>query len=460
MDYIKQKTRSLIISLLIVCIIVVIAACIVYQKKSDKQGMPSVAQIHITSNYMNEYELQWGDGYVDAAIHVEAEGDEDVEGTGRIKLRGNSTLEADKLSYAFKFNDNVDLLGMGKGKKWVLLANAYDPTLMRNYIALETARKLRLNYTSGCRFADLWINDIYEGNYLVTEPIQDGSDRVDIHPAAGDFLVEYERSRKDEEETSYIVTDAGYRYLIHDPKNPGESQAEYVLDVMNHVEEVISEVQGADVSQSEISLEKKNEDTHEERTISDIQKTDTLTGKLSTVIDIDSFVDYCVFAEFMKSVDMGFSSEFYYYKNGILYAGPVWDYDLSAGNVNSSYYTHYSNLASTGDSAEGFWIDEQGKLLKELMECPGFEQMVWDRYRSEEVQEILTDIYEEGGLIDEIVKAYADSFDNNYSVGVWEEGKQYFAYAGTPLSTFEENVDYLKQWYKRRNEWMLDSTLK
>ena len=431
MDYIKQKTRSLIISLLIVCIIVVIAACIVYQKKSDKQGMPSVAQIHITSNYMNEYELQWGDGYVDAAIHVEAEGDEDVEGTGRIKLRGNSTLEADKLSYAFKFNDNVDLLGMGKGKKWVLLANAYDPTLMRNYIALETARKLRLNYTSGCRFADLWINDIYEGNYLVTEPIQDGSDRVDIHPAAGDFLVEYERSRKDEEETSYIVTDAGYRYLIHDPKNPGESQAEYVLGVMNHVEEVISDVQKSNNGDNAIS-------------------------KLSEVIDIDSFVDYCVFAEFMKSVDMGFSSEYFYYKDGLLYAGPVWDYDLSAGNVNSSYYTHYSNLATTGDSAEGFWIDEQGKLLKELMDCSGFEQMVWDRYRSEEVQKILTGIYEEGGLIDETVKAYAESFDNNYSDGVWEEGKQYFAYAGTPLSTFEENVDYLKQWYERRNDWLLE----
>ena len=431
-SYIKQKTRSLIIGLLIICIIVVIAVCIVYQKKNGKQGMPSVAQIHITSDFMKEYELQWGDGYVDAAIRIEADGQDMIEDKGRIKLRGNSTLEAEKLSYAFKFNENVDLLGMGKGKKWVLLANAYDPTLMRNYIALETARKLRLNYTSGCRFADLWINDIYEGNYLVTEPIQDGSDRVDIHPAAGDFLEEYERSRKDEEETSYIVTDAGYRYLIHDPKNPGEGQAEYVLDVMNHVEEVISDVQKSNNGDNAIS-------------------------KLSEVIDIDSFVDYCVFAEFMKSVDMGFSSEYFYYKGGLLYAGPVWDYDLSAGNVNSSYYTHYSNLATTGDSAEGFWIDEQGKLLKELMDCSGFEQMVWDRYRSEEVQKILTGIYEEGGFIDETVKAYAESFDNNYSDGVWEEGKQYFAYAGTPLPTFEENVDYLKQWYKRRNEWLLEN---
>ena len=439
MDYIKQRIRSLIIGLLIICIIGLIAVCIIHQKKNAGQGMPPVAQIHITSDFMKEYELQWGDGYVDAAIRIEADGQDMIEDKGRIKLRGNSTLEAEKLSYAFKFNENVDLLEMGKGKKWVLLANAYDPTLVRNYIALETARKLRLNYTSECRYVELWINDILMGNYLMTESIQDGGDRVDIHTTAGDFLVEYEKSRVDEEQTSYIVTDDGYRYLIHDPKHANESQAGYVLDVMNHVENIIRDVSNKNTD----VLEKGKSDTD-------------AISRLSSVIEIDSFVDYCVFAEFMKSVDMGFSSEYFYYKDGLLYAGPVWDYDLSAGNVNSSYYTHYSNLATSGDSAEGFWIDEQGKLLKELMECPEFEKMVWERYRSEEVQKILTGIYEEGGLIDDTVKAYAESFDNNYSDGVWEEGKQYFAYAGTPLSTFEENVDYLKQWYERRNDWLLE----
>ena len=343
-----------------------------------------------------------------------------------------------------------------------MLANAYDPTLLRNYAALSVAGKLRLDYTSECRFADVWINDIYQGNYLITEPVQDGADRVDIHPGAGDFLVEYERTREDEDKTSYIITDNGYRYLIHDPKHANESQAEYVLSVMNHVEEVIVETQvGSD--NASVSNEEKDIDDNMGFNVmkasSDKESSATQDSieKLSEVIDIDSFVDYCVFAEFMKSVDMGFSSEYYYYKDGLLYAGPVWDYDLSAGNVNSSYYTHYSNLATTGDSAEGFWIDEQGKLLKCLMECREFRKLVWDRYGSEDVQKIFAGIYDEGGLIDETVKAYGASFDNNYGEGLWEEGKQYFAYAGTPLPAFEENVEYLKQWYKRRNEWLLDN---
>lgn len=458
----KTVINNCVIVFLILCIVGIITYTIIHQKKNDKnngkQVMPSVAQIHITSDFMKEYELQWGDGYVDAFIRIEAEDHEMIEDKGKIKLRGNSTLEAEKLSYAFKFDENVDVLGMGKGKKWVFLANAYDPTLMRNYIAFETARKLRLNYTSECRFANLWINDTYVGNYLVTEPVQDGEERVDIHPAAGDFLVEYEKSRMDEDETSYIVTDDGYRYLIHDPKHASKEQAEYVLDVMKHVEEVISDVQNIDTYKPVSFTEDKNEDSNEDETLSDDLKTDNgdnAISKLSEVIDMDSFVDYCVFAEFMKSVDMGFSSEYYYYKDGLLYAGPVWDYDMSAGNVNSSYYTHYSNLATSGDSAEGLWINEQGKLLKELMDCPEFEKLVWERYMDDEVQEIIENIYSEGGLIDDAVSCYVDSFEQNYSQAGWEEGKQYFAYAGTPLSTYEENIDYLKKWFERRNEWLI-----
>ena len=30
------------------------------------------------------------------------------------------------------------------------------------------------------------------------------------------------------------------------------------------------------------------------------------------------------------------SSVFFYYKDGKLYAGPAWDYDLSAGNINDT----------------------------------------------------------------------------------------------------------------------------
>ena len=127
MDSLKEKMRNRIIGLLILLIAGIIAVTIIFQKKNEISGineMHPVAQIHISSDFMKEYELLWGDGYVDAFVRIE-DGEYDViEMAAGIKVRGNSTLEADKLSYAFKFDDNVDVLGMGKGKKWVLLANA------------------------------------------------------------------------------------------------------------------------------------------------------------------------------------------------------------------------------------------------------------------------------------------------------------------------------------------------
>ena len=54
-----------------------------------------------------------------------------------IRGRGNSTWTFDKKPYAMKFEESVNLFGMGKNKHWVLLANRLDTTLMRNKHTLQ-----------------------------------------------------------------------------------------------------------------------------------------------------------------------------------------------------------------------------------------------------------------------------------------------------------------------------------
>ena len=49
-----------------------------------------------------------------------------------IRGRGNSTWGAEKNPFKFKLEKSTDLLGMGKNKHWVLLANHYDLSLLRN----------------------------------------------------------------------------------------------------------------------------------------------------------------------------------------------------------------------------------------------------------------------------------------------------------------------------------------
>lgn len=115
-----------------------------------------------------------------------------------IKVRGNTTALywVDKKSFTFKFSKKKDVLGMGKGKKWAIVANTFDPTLLRNYLAFETANELEIPYTSNHKFVELWLDGSFRGNYVLFEPVQQGEDRVDIDIKSNngmkDFLVEYE----------------------------------------------------------------------------------------------------------------------------------------------------------------------------------------------------------------------------------------------------------------------------
>jgi hypothetical protein len=69
---------------------------------------------------------------------------------------------------------------MGSDKEWALLANYFDPTYMRNYYAYMLANALGLEYTCDCKFVEVYINNEYNGLYLLTETVKTSKERVDI----------------------------------------------------------------------------------------------------------------------------------------------------------------------------------------------------------------------------------------------------------------------------------------
>ena len=103
----------------------------------------------------------------------------------QIKIRGNSTAQGAKKPYNIKFDKKQDLFGFGKAKKWTLLADCYDPTLMRNEMALDLAEKLGLSSTPQHKKVEVWIDGKYNGLYLLTEKIEDDPSRVDIDTSKG-----------------------------------------------------------------------------------------------------------------------------------------------------------------------------------------------------------------------------------------------------------------------------------
>ena len=168
-------------------------------KYTNYQGS-NLPQVHITvtSDVCTGLELTKDVGYVSATIEIIDPNNESnhlIDAGSQIKVRGNSTAGGEKRPYNFKLSSKQNVLEMGKGKKWCLLANMFDKSLMRNKLAFGLAQAVGLAYTPDFRMVDVWMDGVYVGNYMLTEPVEVNSTRVDINIDTGDYLFERERER-------------------------------------------------------------------------------------------------------------------------------------------------------------------------------------------------------------------------------------------------------------------------
>jgi hypothetical protein len=105
----------------------------------------------------------------------------------KIKGRGNYTWVWDKKPYAFKFDSKGEVLGMPAHKRWILLSNWRDRTLLRNDATFWLSRQFGLPYTVRGEYVELEINGEYRGNYYLCEQIKIDKNRVNITAFDDDF---------------------------------------------------------------------------------------------------------------------------------------------------------------------------------------------------------------------------------------------------------------------------------
>lgn len=97
-----------------------------------------------------------------------------------IKGRGSSTFTRDKKPYKIKLESKTDLLGMGKNKNWVLLANDIDHTLIRNKLTYDFADTIGLKYSMQSNNVAMVFNGTYDGVYQLCEHVRIDSSGIDI----------------------------------------------------------------------------------------------------------------------------------------------------------------------------------------------------------------------------------------------------------------------------------------
>ena len=420
-----KRTLSLILAVLILVSVFGVPAAYaedtdpsqlapVAASEQDEPENPDTPRVEIVTNDNVGLKLKKADGYVGATVTVTDTNGEQVGGEAQVKIRGNSTSALNKKSYTFKFTKKVDVLGMGKAKKWAVVANMFDPTLLRNQIAFDIADNFGLEYTSRHRIVEVWMDDSFRGCYLLAEPIQEGKTRVDIDIESNggkkDFLIEREYNHIDAGKV-YFKTN-GIRFVCGDPEEPDDEQLAYIQSTMDG--------------------------------IIDILKNGT-RAEIEAAIDVPSFAKYYLLNEFVKDVDFDYSSVFFYYKDGRLYAGPAWDYDLSMGNEDPEN----SANAAAANRTDGIFCNNM-HLYKWLCTRDWFFDAVYRVYA--ENSAYLDAVGAEGGMIDTLYSTYQAPIDRNFTVARWGFTNYYLN--RKPDNNYPDNLTYLKTWCSERAAWL------
>lgn len=434
----------------------------------------------------------------------------EASNSGTINVRGNSTSLADKKAYNLKFDSSINPFGMGSAKKWSLLANIFDKTLIRNYMGLDFQRYLESTqtpfannvskaFTSNCKNVDLYVDGKYLGTYLLTESVEVGADRVNIDTSYYDKTTDDVKA----DSTPTTVTINGTEYKLYDALLELANDSRLDTDAYYFKTSVLGQKFGlndpvcsTDIAGNKLnpSLKENSADAVKPQFVNDIRSylegfenvinstsyetSDAQFKDMEKFIDVDSFVDFYITSEYFMTKDIGFSSTRFYIKDGKLYAGPLWDLDLSSGNIDDH------------KNAEDFRSKNSFKWFEVLMKNKNFYNKVVARYK--ELLPKIKSLYADNGEVDTVVSEIAKSVKTNYenaynykrattdderNVGwgySWLYGingsldgtggktfteaelKSVGSYgSGVMHDTYEEYITEYKTWLKNRNKWLM-----
>jgi|GEM_PF-3434377 len=351
--------------------------------------------------------LKKADGYVSAQmVVVSTDGGimaEDLSWAGQIKVRGNSTAGYAKRPYNVKFSSKVDLFGFGASKKWTLLADYLDPTLMRNKTALDLSEILGLDTTMAHQHVEVWVDGSYRGMYLLTEKIEADEKSVNINTKNGDFLLETVVAGEEEAGNIYFTAASGQKFRLREPEK----------------EEKIEEVK-AKVDDFESTIASGTWD------------------EITEKIDVDSFVSYYILNEFMMAYDTGWPKSVYFHcKDGKYYGGPGWDYDFSSGNTS-------------GNTSASYVIMDNKIYYKYLVKHTEFQLKVSEKFS--QISEALSLLSSIAGSCAEY---YSEAIERNNAI--WPlKAENRASWNKTVDTTYEENLTFLTDWLSARYDWMTD----
>ena len=375
-----------------------------------------------------------------------------------IELRGStSQIFFDKKSYGVETWDqngndiDIALAGFPAEEDWIFHGPFSDKSLIRNALIYDLSNKIG-QYASRTRFFEMKLNGEFQGTYLLMEKIKRDKNRVDIEKLesndndpnliSGGYIIKIDKTTG--ESTSH--GDYNEKISFYSKYDPNGEEGKdkkifFLYDVPSP--EKISKEQKIYI-QSYIN-------SFEEALLSN-DFSDPKTG-YRQFIDVDSFVDFFLLNELSHNPDAYRLSTYMHKKrNGKLKMGPIWDFNIAFGNVNyckgedvNNWIFKYNDYCPDDFWLVPFWWS---KLLND----PYFANKVksrWQVLRQNELSDKL--IF---GKIDLLISELetSDAIKRNFErwpiLGQWIWPN---SYVGT---TYESEINYLKNWLSQRLTWM------
>ncbi len=444
----KRYSKAIIAILLIVAMIMPLTSSIGAQETEERvsagiiQTNPELPVLNIYSDAdLGNTIYQSKDAKVDASAKITGAENEKhnlAESYVELKTRGNTTWGVMKWAYQIKFDSKVDLFDMGKAKKWILLANYYDGTFVRNKVMFDLGKEIGIPYVVESVFVNLYINGEYRGVYQLAEKVELGSSRIDIDSDYG-VLLEMDATNRPAElakEVYFQTSTTGkpfvykeYNTELAEPETPEEEAK--AAEVMAYTENFINTLEA------------------------ELYSPDADWNKIESMIDVDSFVRFYFITELSMEVDATYSSS-YFYLDGpgdVLHCGPLWDYDRIMGwDTSYDQTTNADYLKNIIDSTDEYRVE----WFKMLFRHPEFVQRVNEMY-----DETIRDAFK----TEKVVKMFRDYQEflkpalikNHEKYQLVFHNRSYIVedvFSGTMWEQIQFTTNTLIDWLTERNEYL------
>lgn len=354
-----------------------------------------------------------------------------------VEYRGNSSQFFPKRSMGLTTIDeagndhDVSLLGMPAEHDWILYAPYTDKAMMRDALSYELARQMSW-YATRTRYVELFVNQEYQGIFILMEKLKRDANRIDISrlkpddnsgdPLTGGYILKTDHFAGNVGEPFYSSNGVTVQYEYPRFDAISDPQKAYIQNYINDFEAALY---------SELF-------------------DDPQTG-YRAYVNIYSFIDLILLNELSNNVD-GYRLSAYYYKDrdsqcGRLTFSPPWDFNLTYGNADycEGWRTDVWQLYDGCADGPAIWF-------RRMLEDPYFAAVLrcrWSELRQYTLQNShINQIIDSTAFL--LKQAAVRDSAQWQTIGNYIWPNYYIS------NSYQGEVDTLKWWIKQRLQWIDD----